>query len=249
VWLRVFSNETQRWVSNFPKLAAKLDDWKHLDIVFEGVDDYVILKNKLGAEIGQVVKRGSDEVIEVWDDLFVSSAGGATPISGFTVETTSGEVLTGAGFVKNTDGTVGFVEDVSAYGNALIQNTIKNRGSLRGTLSGIKTGEDAHHIIPVQLLKENDVVKKAVEAGFEFNTANNGMAIEKFVKATGVGRHGPHPNYTNQIRNFLNKWKDSPANVNWTPNDAKNLLDGLVDDLKETINTTTTKINDLNLGL
>src|SRR5690606_32264198 len=100
-----------------------------------------------------------------------------------------------------------FVEDVSSYGSDLVKNAIKKRGDLRKILTGIKGTEDAHHIIPVQLLKENDVVKKAVEPCFDFNGVVNGLPIEKFVKATGAGRHGPHPNYTEQIRKFLNDWK------------------------------------------
>ena len=119
--------------------------------------------------------------------------------------------------------------------------------SLGGTLAGIKTTEDAHHLIPVQLLKENDVVKKAVEAGFEFNTSANGMAIEKFVKATGQGRHGPHPQFTNHIRQNLNDW--ASHDPGYSAQTALGELTDVVASVRNTINTTTTKLNDLPLGL
>lgn len=90
------------------------------------------------------------------------------------------------------------------------------------------------------------MVKKAVEAGFDFNTATNGMRLEKFVKATGKGRHGPHPNYTEQIRVYLNEW--ARQNPNFTAQMAKDELTDIVDIVKNRI-TTNSKINDLNLNL
>jgi hypothetical protein len=93
------------------------------------------------------------------------------------------------------------------------------------------------------------VVQAAVEAGFEFNSAINGIPLEKFVKETGRGRHSAHPNYTSQIRGFLVQWVDNPANTDWTPNDAKDLIEAMVDDIRSTIQNTSAKINDLDLGL
>lgn len=129
----------------------------------------------------------------------------------------------------------------------MVQSAIKQRGALRAVLTGIKASEDAHHVIPVQLLKENDVVKKAVEAGFEFNAAKNGLAIEKFVKSTKAGRHGPHPKYTEQIRDYLVKWAND--NQGFTAQMAKEELEDIVNQVKNKINTTSEKINLLDLGL
>ena len=97
------------------------------------------------------------------------------------------------------------------------------------------------------MLKENEVVKKAVEAGFEFNSTKNGLAIEKFVKKTGTGRHGPHPKYTDQIKKFLNDW--AVDNTGFSASDAKKILEATIDDVKDIINSTSGKISDLNLNL
>jgi hypothetical protein len=241
-------NNAGSWVSAFPKLASKTSAWSHLELVFEQADDVVKVLSKNGDEVAKVVKNGSDEVFEIADDFFKATPSNpATPITGMTVKANTGETIIGGGFFKNADGSIGFVEDVGSYGSTIVQNTIKNRGGLRGTLIGIQATEDAHHLVPVQLLKENNVVKKAVEAGFDFNGTTNGLAIQKYVKATGAGRHGPHPNYTNQIRNYLDEWvKQYP---NYTPQMAKDELIDVVNAVKNKINTTTGKINDINLGL
>ena len=236
------------WVTTFPKLASKTSVWSHLELVFEGVDDYVRILSKNGDEVGKVIKNGTDEIFEISDDFFrATPSNPATPITGMTVKANTGESIIGGGFFKNADGSIGFVEDVSSYGSTIVQNTIKNRGGLRGTINGITATQDAHHIIPVQLLKENDVVKKAVEGGFSFNTSANGLGIEKYVKATGAGRHGPHPSYTNQIRNYLTKWAND--NPGFTPQMARDELADVVNAVKNKINTTSGKINEINLGL
>ena len=236
------------WVTAFPKLASKTSAWSHLELVFEGVDDYVRVLSKNGDEVAKVFKSGTDEVFEISDDFFrATPTNPATPITGVTVKANTGETIIGGGFFKNADGSIGFVEDVSSYGSTIVQNTIKNRGGLRGTINGTTATQDAHHIIPVQLLKENDVVKKAVEGGFSFNTSANGLGIEKYVKATGAGRHGPHPSYTNQIRNYLTRWAND--NPGFTPQMARDELADVVNAVKNKINTTSGKINEINLGL
>lgn len=246
VYLRVVEG-AGGWATAFPKLASKTSDWSHLELVFEGVDDYVRILSKNGDEVAKVFKNGTDEVFEISDDFFrATPTNPATPITGMTLKANTGETIIGGGFFKSADGSIGFVEDVSSYGSTLVQNTIKNRGNLRSTLSGILASEDAHHIIPVQLLKENDVVKRAVEGGFDFNGAMNGLAIEKYSKSTGLGRHGPHPNYTEQIRQALDDWAE--LTTNYTPKQAKEFLEIITADIKNTINTTTAKINVLNLG-
>jgi len=43
------------------------------------------------------------------------------------------------------------------------------RGDTRGSWGIIKEGEHAHHLIPVGLVKNNKVVKDALEAGYDIN--------------------------------------------------------------------------------
>ncbi|MBK7129124.1 MAG: AHH domain-containing protein [Crocinitomicaceae bacterium] len=232
---------------NFPLIKSISNDWNHLNLTYEYVDDYVRVLSPSGVEIGKFVKEGGDEIFEIGDDFFTATgSGGTTPISGITVKTSSGEIITGAGFVQNGN-TINFVENATSYGNELVQNAIKNRGILRQNIPGILPGQEAHHIIPVQLLKENDVVKKAVEGGFNFNSIDNGMALDKYSSKTGLGRHGPHPNYTNQIRQALDDW--SEVTPNFTTQQAKEFLDIITSEIRNTINSTSGRINMLDLGL
>ena len=159
------------------------------------------------------------------------------------VRSASGEAIT-------TDGTFGFVENVSSYGSQVVQNTITQRSSLRNAFPSITAGQEAHHLIPVQLLKENQVVKKAVEEGFDFNGAINGIPLDKYIDATGAGRHGPHKNYTDQIRAYLDEWVELPANKGkWTPQQARDELEDLVGHLRERIKNTSGRISLIDLEL
>ncbi|MFV8357933.1 hypothetical protein ACNQGB_17330 [Flavobacterium sp. XS1P32] len=157
-------------------------------------------------------------------------------------------------FFKNADGSIGFVEDVSSYGSTIVQNAIKKRGELRGTLSGITSADDAHHLFPVQTLKENQWVKKGVEGGFEFNTGSvNGLGVKKYVKATNTGRHGPHPQLTKQIMDHMDYWANQTVNgvknSSLTTAQTADYMRGLANSLKNKINNSTVKLNDLNLNL
>jgi hypothetical protein len=225
-----------------------------IEVSFEATRDGARILTRNGDEVGQLRTEGSNEVLEISDDFLASVPSSASKkLDGISINSNTGETLSNVGFVKNADGSIGFVEDVSGYGSQVVQSAIKKRGDLRAALAGIKTSEDAHHIIPVQLLKENEVVKKAVEAGFDFNGISNGLALEKFAKSTGRGRHGPHPNYTEQIRQALaNFVKNNPG---YTPNDAKQLMEVIINGnssykgLKRAINESTIKINELILNI
>ncbi|MBT2563802.1 AHH domain-containing protein [Pedobacter sp. ISL-68] len=135
-----------------------------------------------------------------------------------------------------------------------VADAILDNSALRKALgAAIKAGEEAHHIIPVQLLKEEKVVQDAVNAGFEFNTAVNGIALKKYTKAGEAvvdgGVHANHPNYTKQIRKALNDF--SKANKNYTPAQAKEFLNDLVGELKSIIKKESIdggkKINDIKI--
>jgi hypothetical protein len=79
------------------------------------------------------------------------------------------------------------------------------------------------------------------------------MAVEKYVKATGIGRHGPHPQLTKQLDDHMNWWAEQTVNgvknKNLTPAQTADYMRLVADDVKQTILTTTTKLNDLDLGL
>ena len=104
-----------------------------------------------------------------------------------------------------------------------IEKGLKETGKLRKAL-GLTSGE-AHHIIPVQLLKENNVVQDAVAAGFDFNGVINGVQAAK--------NHGPHNKYTNMVEGLINSFKKQ--NPDYTPEQAKVFLEKLAGDLKKDI--------------
>ncbi len=232
-------------------------------LTFKALEDGVSILNKNGDEVGKLIKEGTEEILEISDDFILASTS-SKPLDGIKVvsNASDGEKFINVSFIKTADGSLAFVEDVSSYGSDLVKNAIKRRGDLRTVLTGIKATEDAHHIIPVQLLKENDVVKLAVEGGFKFNTAANGIAIEKFIKSTGKGRHGPHPFYTSQITAALTEWAQFAKNNNiYNATEAEKFLTKLIDGdefydgirkiIKDTENLgpPNYKINSINLNL
>jgi hypothetical protein len=234
-----------------------------IELTFEAIQDGARILNKNGDEVGKLIKEGTEEILEISDDFILASTS-SKPLDGIKVvsNASDAEKFINLSFIKTADGSLAFVEDVSSYGSDLVKNTIKKRGDLRTVLTGIKATEDAHHIIPVQLLKENDVVKLAVEGGFKFNTAANGIAIEKFIKSTGKGRHGPHPLYTSQITAALTEWAQFAKNNNiYNAKEAEKFLTKLIDGdefydgirkiIKDTENLTppNNKINSINLNL
>ena len=108
---------------------------------------------------------------------------------------------------------------------AAIEKSLKGvrAGRLRKAL-GLTSGE-AHHIIPVQLLKENTVVQDAVSAGFDFNGAINGVQAIK--------HHGPHSQYTKKIQEMISSWQE--RNPNYTPKQAKKFLESIANQYKKQI--------------
>ncbi|HEX8549533.1 MAG TPA: RHS repeat-associated core domain-containing protein [Cytophagaceae bacterium] len=111
---------------------------------------------------------------------------------------------------------------ISGGSSALRQALIKNGADL--------AGKEAHHIIPTQLLKENKVVQDAVDAGFDFNGIENGMALTKVAEG---GVHANHPRYTQQIRNALNQFANS--NKAYTPAEAMEFLKDYSQQVKKQI--------------
>jgi hypothetical protein len=239
------------WTQDFPTFAPKVDEWKTLDIVYDEAGDHVRILSKNGTEVANIVKEGTNEVLEVADDFFVSDATGTSlVVTNVNVKTNTGEILSNVSIVKKADGTLGFVEDLSGFSSDAIKSAIKNRGSLREALIGIKSTEEAHHIIPVQVLKDNEVVQKAVEDGFEFNSADNGIPLEKYkVGPPESGRHGPHPNYNDQIKKHLEWWSEQPANQGYTPTQAREYIQDLISDIRNQIENPSGRINLLDLGL
>ncbi|MEP3946026.1 AHH domain-containing protein [Ascidiaceihabitans sp.] len=97
-----------------------------------------------------------------------------------------------------------------------------NNGAFRKVLATPK-GQQAHHLIPVDVL-DNDVVQKALEGGFEFNGKANGISV-----LTQAG--GGHRAYNARVRNDLAEF--SRLNPNASPKDSANFLRDYADDLRD----------------
>ena len=112
-------------------------------------------------------------------------------------------------------------------GDDAVQLVLKGArsGKLRKALN-LKPGSgDAHHIIPVQLLNEEEVVKSAVTAGFDFNGAINGIEV--------MQHHGSHQKYTEAIRKRIKNWMEE--HKNYTPEDAKDFIEELTTEFRNEI--------------
>ena len=109
-----------------------------------------------------------------------------------------------------------------------VATSIVERGTLRGSLKIAKGSADvAHHLIPVKALKDNKVVQDAVEAGFDFNSATNGIPINKAL-------HGSHPNYTEYVQKQLTNWATEHQGYN--PDDARKFIQNeLLPDLEKKV--------------
>jgi len=239
------------WASSFPRLASNLNLFKKLNLVIKQVDDYISVEDALGREVFVIFKENGREIFQVSDDFF-EFVEGVDPIviKGFELRTNSGEVINGAKVFLTSNGGVGFVEDLSAYSGKVLE-TIRLRGKLRSTIPNILGSEEAHHIIPIALLKRNRWVQKAVEGGFEFNEAIfNGIPLEKFKKATNTGRHGPHPSYTNRIEFYINAFEgildeNGKTFADLTPEELANKFRNISNSIRNKIQSTTGNINSI----
>ncbi len=78
-----------------------------------------------------------------------------------------------------------------------------DRGHLRTAIiaSGraLEGAWQAHHIIPIGSIKDNPIVREAIDQGFDMNSIDNGIALSK-------ARHnGSHPAYDKMINRLLEK--------------------------------------------
>ncbi|MBB3187866.1 RHS repeat-associated core domain-containing protein [Microbacter margulisiae] len=98
-----------------------------------------------------------------------------------------------------------------------------------------------HHILP-RSLKNNPVIREARNNGFKFEGKENKMPVEKFVRQTGEGQHGNHPNYTEQINNKLSDFQNAQGD------NATKAVRTIVRNVRQVIqNNPNVKINDLHL--
>ena len=119
-------------------------------------------------------------------------------------------------------------------------DAIANKSGLRTALqkAGMKMGaktDQAHHLIPVNLIGKNANIRKAIDEGFDFNGKINGL----FISET---RHsGPHGKYDAYVNNLINSAFSNNDNIGKS---AKMILEGVAESLKETLQHSTVKVNE-----
>ena len=72
----------------------------------------------------------------------------------------------------------------------------------------------AHHLIPVELIQDNQTVREAIKEGFDFNGSVNGISLPKFIHI------GSHPEYTELINNYINEYR-----IKFPNESAKHILE------------------------
>lgn len=148
-------------------------------------------------------------------------------------------------------GSKGFDYDaVAKQHGTKVANTMRDRGKLRSAI-GARAGDEAHHIIPVEMIDESVALRKAIDEGFEFNTKVNGRALSKFSSrsaATAAGRHAHHPNYSQKVRKLLSKFDDLVASGKMSGKEAKDRITELAKQVGKVIDDNpATKIDNLKL--
>jgi RHS repeat-associated protein len=132
------------------------------------------------------------------------------------------------------------------YG-AKVADAVADRRMLRGNL-GLKLGDEtvqAHHLMPVELVEESPLLRQAIDEGFDFNGATNGMALVPYSAADDVGEHATHPRYTEQIRQkLLLLQKEGYEGT------AREAVEKVVGDVRKALEANRgKKINEVDLGL
>ena len=103
--------------------------------------------------------------------------------------------------------------------------------------------KENHHIIP-RSLRKTEVVKATRKGGFKLEGEENKLSLEKFIKATGEGRHAKHPRYTEQLREKFERFTKENSNVS-PKHSAEFVRKELLNAKKIIENNPNTKINDL----
>lgn len=105
----------------------------------------------------------------------------------------------------------------------------------------IQAPTENHHIIPRSLGRKFTPVKSARRGGFKIDGKENKIPVEIFSRESGTGRHGNHPNYTDEIKKAINNEIGKGLN-------PLNAVQKVLKMAKEAIeNNPNTKINDLKI--
>lgn len=99
----------------------------------------------------------------------------------------------------------------------LIMKTIENRHEIRGALNLDIRMAQAHHLVPIEMLKTHQVAQAAVAGGFNYNGRENALPLPTKYHLEN------HDQYNNNVQTMLTKWET--ANPGYTPVMARNFLE------------------------
>jgi len=83
--------------------------------------------------------------------------------------------------------------------NARVADAVMGRGKLADAI-GAAGADQAHHLIPVEILTADEFLIELVGSGWDFNQKANG-------EPAAAGFHGNHPNYNKFVFRRLQQWK------------------------------------------
>jgi hypothetical protein len=81
---------------------------------------------------------------------------------------------------------------------ASVANAILRRADLASNI-GLMDESQAHHIVPVEILGKQEVLRLLVQSGWDFNARINGVAL-------AAGFHGNHPAYTAYVNRRIDEF-------------------------------------------
>ncbi|MFC7349004.1 hypothetical protein ACFQO9_19980, partial [Chryseobacterium zhengzhouense] len=151
-----------------------------------------------------------------------------------------------------------YEEAIKLYGQKAA-DIIKNRSSIAKNAGKhlAKKYEQAHHLIPIELIQKSKLVRKAIEGGFEFNGKINAKWLKQFsskFEHLKDGVYASHPQYTERLFNYIEnvgiyKYLDDIGKTNiddLTKLELKQYMEGVAKYVDDIISANpTTKINDL----
>jgi hypothetical protein len=93
--------------------------------------------------------------------------------------------------------------DLTRKHGPAVADAVMRRGELAEQIMSSGVGE-AHHIIPISVLKKTDILHELVKGGYDFNQAANGIALASAFHTKGQARD--HPKYNRYVAGRINKW-------------------------------------------
>jgi len=99
----------------------------------------------------------------------------------------------------------------------LIMKTIENRHEIRAAVNLDLRMAQAHHLVPIEMLKTHAVAQAAVAGGFNYNGRSNALPLPTKYHLQN------HDQYNSEVHTILSKWE--AANPGYTPAMARNFLE------------------------